>query len=184
MTRTAEARVRRIQQQFREHVGRPLKNASLKTTSGSPGEQRQIADARLDQVLEEVRAEGQVPARSCRSCRDFYQERRVVDVRIRHPDSELDVAAASPAPGPDQRELARSGALFSRPTTRPTSVRSSCRLQLVIPLGVDVDDVGEIGDAAVGDELPRGEEHLVRGHRAGSPPAPHRRESWARHCSR
>ena len=66
-------------------------------------------------------------------------------------------------PGPIRMNCRFGSSLFSRPTARPDVLQVVEAVQPVVLLGVDVDDVRDVGDAAVRDVLAGGEDHAFVG---------------------
>ena len=97
--------MRELRQQFFQHTARVLQKLFAEGAS-VVRIQRQIADGRFHQVLEEVRAERQVWNVVPFLPRHLDQHGGVVDVGIRDGHTQLDVATAAPASGTDEDELA------------------------------------------------------------------------------
>ena len=131
--------------------------------------ERQVADLRLDEVLEEVRAEGEVGDVVPLLARHLDQDRGVVDVGVGHRHAEADVAAASPAARADQRELALRQQLVEPPHDAADVAQRVRVGDLGVPLRIDEHEVGQVGHAAVRDVAPRGEEDLPVGQVARDP---------------
>ena len=123
--------------------------------------ERQIADSGLDQILEEVRSEGQLGRVLARLVRDLDQQGGVVDLRVGDVDPQADVPSATPAARAHQRELALGKKLVQ------AAYRFGDRLQvrqlgeLRVAFRVDPHDVSEIRNSPVGDVPVRREQHPV-----------------------
>ena len=127
--------------------------------AGVAREERQVADSRLDQVLEEVGAERQVGDVVALLRGDLHQHGGVADVRVGDADAQLDVAAAAPAPGAHQDELALREELVQPADGAPDVLHLVEALEPVVLLGIHVDDVRDVGDAAVRHVAVRREQH-------------------------
>ena len=118
----------------------------------------------LDEVLEEVGAERELGNVVALLAGDLHEHGRVADVGVGHVDAELDVAAAAPAAGPHQDELPLGQQLVQLcPPPCPTLRRSRRSSSSRVAVRVDVDDVGDVGDAAVRDAAVRGEQDDLAG---------------------
>ena len=132
--------------------------------------ERQVADARLDEVLEEVGAERHVGDVVALLPGDLDEHGRVVDLRVGDADAELDVAAAAPASRAHEDELAPRQELVELADGLADGDEVAEFGQLAVAVRVDIDDVGDVGDAAVRDVLAgREQDGRVREVRPGSP---------------
>ena len=91
---------------------------------------------------------------------DVYK-RQVVDVGVRDGDAELDVPAAPPPAGTDQDEQVPWEDLVQPADGAPDTAQRLDVGESGVALGVDVDDVRDLGNPPVRDEPVRGEDDAL-----------------------
>src|SRR5664279_585582 len=150
-----------FRKQLLQHAGRMAQELFPERSLGIVRIERQVANRRFDKVLKEVRAKGQVRQVIASLASHFNQHRSVVDVGVGDRDAEFDVAAAAPASGTNQDELAPWQQLVQAPHRVSNIAHGGLVGELAVAFQIDVNNVGDLRYPAVGDEAVGGEDHLV-----------------------